>query len=140
MVKHGSGSLVYTPWGNDELHVEMSLTHTHIGRQKISLQIDAGSYENEIAAARTFVFTDEDDPRLRRIPDYGIGITERSTYSATPLRFADEPVRHKILDLLGDMYVLNSPIYGTIQGENTHHWLNLQFMRKLISAMDGNDA
>lgn len=140
LVNEGSSSILYSPLETDELYIEMSLTHAYVGNQNITLKIDAANYGKEIAAARTFVFTDENDPRLKEIPAYGIGITGKMTYSATPLRFADEPVRHKILDLLGDLYVLKKPIYGRIRGKNTSHHLNLQFVRKLCSAMDKHDA
>lgn len=132
-VCEGGSSISYSPLKTDELHVDMTLKHEYIGEQNLALKIDAAQYIGEIAAARTFVFTEEDDPRLRRIPAYGIGITGKNTYSASPLRFADEPVRHKILDLLGDLYVLRRPVYGTIRGVNTFHRLNLDFVRKLCA-------
>lgn len=135
LVNEGSSSILYSPLETDELYVDMSLTHAYIGNQNMTLKIDEANYGKEIAAARTFVFTDENDPRLKEIPAYGIGITGKKTYSATPLRFADEPVRHKILDLLGDLYVLKRPIYGTVRGVNTFHRLNLEFVRKLYAAM-----
>jgi UDP-3-O-acyl-N-acetylglucosamine deacetylase len=114
----------------------MTLRHEYIGEQNLALKIDAAEYIKEIATARTFVFTEEGDPRLQRIPAYGIGITGKNTYSASPLRFADEPVRHKILDLLGDLYVIRQPIYGLIKGVNTSHCLNLEFVRELRAAME----
>jgi UDP-3-O-[3-hydroxymyristoyl] N-acetylglucosamine deacetylase len=135
-VKEGCSSIVYSPLEADELHVDMTLRHEYIGEQHLALKIDAAEYMKEIAAARTFVFTDEDDPRLQSIPTYGLGITGKNTYSASPLRFADEPVRHKILDLLGDLYVMRQPICGLIRGVNTSHRLNLEFVRKLRTAME----
>jgi UDP-3-O-[3-hydroxymyristoyl] N-acetylglucosamine deacetylase len=134
-VQEGGSSIVYSPLEVDEMHVDMTLKHDYIGEQRIDLMIDAAEYTRGIAAARTFIFTDEDDPRLLKIPAYGIGITGKNTYSASPLRFMDEPVRHKILDLLGDLYVLKRPIYGTIRGVNTFHRLNLEFVRRLYGAM-----
>ena len=134
-VKEGSSSIIYSPLGADELYIDMTLRHEYIGEQSLALKIDAARYAEEIAAARTFVFTEENDSRLQKIPTYGIGITGENTYSASPLRFADEPVRHKILDLLGDLYVLKRPIYGAIQGVNTSHRLNLEFVRRLCAAM-----
>ena len=134
-VKEDGSSIIYSPAEADELYVDMRLRHEYIGEQHLALKIDRAQYEKEIAAARTFVYTEEDDPRLQRIPDYGIGITGKNTYSASPLRFEDEPVRHKILDLLGDLYVLRRPICGVIQGVNTSHRLNLEFVRRLCVAM-----
>ncbi len=130
-VAEGNSHITYLPMDTDDLIVEMSLIHPHIGTQRIILKTDVGTYRSEIAPARTFVFTDENDPRLQRLPPYGIGITEGRMYSATPLRFPDEPVRHKLLDLLGDLYVLRRPFSGKIIGVNTSHQLNVQFARQL---------
>jgi UDP-3-O-[3-hydroxymyristoyl] N-acetylglucosamine deacetylase len=137
-VHENGGSILYTPLAADELFVHMSLAHPYIGVQSMVLEIKPSSYEAQIAPARTFVFTDESDARLADIPPYGIGITREKIYAKTPLRFPDEPVRHKILDLLGDLYVLKRPIYGKITGNNTSHQLNLQFVRKLHSIL-GDD-
>jgi len=134
-IDHGSSSISYTPVPADELVVEMYLKHPYIGEEQMILNINADSYRKEIAPARTFVFTTEDDPRLRNIPPYGVGITEKGIYSETPLRFENEPVRHKIQDLLGDLHVIGRPLRGKIRGENTSHSLNLAFARILISTM-----
>lgn len=134
-VRCGDSHICYTPLETDDLIIEMSLTHKYIGNERIMLKINPDSYEKEIAPSRTFVFTDDDDPRLQDLPPYGIGITGSKMYAAAPLRFPDEPVRHKLLDLLGDMYVLKKKIYGKISGENTSHELNLSFVHELMSAM-----
>jgi UDP-3-O-[3-hydroxymyristoyl] N-acetylglucosamine deacetylase len=133
-----SGSIHYVPWDGDELVVEMSLTHPYINMQNLAIKITPASYAKEIAPARTFVFTDEHDTRLKDLPPYGIGITRDNVYAKTPLRFPDEPVRHKILDLLGELYILKRPIFGKITARNTSHRLNLQFMSKLLSALRKN--
>ena len=138
-VHENGGSILYTPSAAGELYVDMSLTHPYIGVQSMTLKIVPASYEAQIAPARTFVFTDESDARLVDPPPYGIGITREKMYARTPLRFPDEPVRHKILDLLGDLYALKRPIYGEITGKNTSHYLNLQFVRKLLSKLGDDD-
>jgi len=138
LVRHGYSHICYTPLDRDELIVEMSLTHRYIGNQRIALKVNPDSYKKEIASSRTFVFTDENDPRLDHLPPYGIAITGKKMHAATPLRFPDEPVRHKLLDLLGDMYVLRKNIYGKISGENTSHHLNFMFVQELMSAMRDN--
>jgi UDP-3-O-acyl-N-acetylglucosamine deacetylase len=134
MVNDEHGSLLYTPTEGEELFVEMTLSHSYIGVQDFAMRITPDDYAREIAPARTFVFTDEDDVRLKDLPPYGIGITSNNIYARSPLRFPDEPVRHKLLDLLGDLYVLKKPINGKITGRNTSHQLNLSFVRKLLAA------
>jgi len=115
------------------LFIDMELNHPYIGIQKIFLEITIENYIKEISPARTFVFTDESDPRIKKLPPYGIGITPEKIYSSEPLRFPDEPVRHKILDLLGDLYVLRKKLLGRIKAKNISHKLNLEFVRQISS-------
>lgn len=129
-VREENSFIRYEPIG-DDLVIEMALSHPYIKTQKIILKINQKNYLKEIAPARTFVFTDEDDPRLRNLPPYGIGITKSRSYCATPLRFSDELVRHKILDLLGDLYVWQRSLSGKITCRNTSHQLNFKFVRML---------
>ena len=135
LVSHGSSFLIYEPLEQNRLVVDMELFHPFIGIQKINLEIDEKTYISEIAPSRTFVFTDESDPRLKDLPPYGIGITKSNVYSSEPLRYKDELVRHKILDLLGDLYVLRKKIFGRIAGRNTSHLLNLTFAHKLLDTL-----
>ncbi|HEX7320307.1 MAG TPA: UDP-3-O-acyl-N-acetylglucosamine deacetylase [bacterium] len=137
-VGSGNSFIRYEParTRRDPLVVDMTLSHPYIKKQRIELEVTPRSYRAEIAPARTFVFTTEDDPRLKELPPYGIGITRRNIYSASPLRFPDEPVRHKILDLLGDMFVLRKMISGKIIARNTSHRLNLRFVKTLLGYLD----
>jgi UDP-3-O-acyl-N-acetylglucosamine deacetylase len=74
----------------------------------------------------------KNDPRLRDLPPYGFGITRDRVYAREPLRYPDEAVRHKILDLLGDLYVLQGRLSGRITARNTSHWLNIAFAKKTL--------
>ncbi|MGB9721245.1 MAG: UDP-3-O-acyl-N-acetylglucosamine deacetylase [bacterium] len=130
-IQNGDSFITYEPFSDHELFIDMELIHPYIGCQRAALKITPENYIREIAPARTFVFTDESDPRLINLPPYGIGITPNTIYCAQPLRFPDEPVRHKILDLLGDMYILQKKIVGKITARNTSHYLNLEFVRRL---------
>jgi UDP-3-O-[3-hydroxymyristoyl] N-acetylglucosamine deacetylase len=134
-VGSGNSFIKYEParTHRDLLVIDMTLTHPYIKKQRIELEVTPRSYRAEIAPARTFAFTTEDDPRLKELPSYGIGITRCNIYSASPLRFPDEPVRHKILDLLGDIFVLQKMICGTIIARNTSHRLNLRFVKTVLA-------
>lgn len=125
--------LCYEPSNRNALYIDMELHHPYIKTQRIELEISTESYIQEIASSRTFVFTDEHDPRLRTLPPYGIGITEKKMYSVEPLRFGNECVRHKVLDLLGDLYVLQRRIAGKFTARNTSHDLNIQFVKMILS-------
>lgn len=135
LVSHGSSFIVYESLKEDILIIDMELFHPFIGKQQINLEITEKSYLEEIAPARTFAFTDEMDPRLNDLPPYGIGVTKDNIYSTEPLRYKDELVRHKILDLLGDLYVLQKRLVGKITGRNTSHLLNLEFVSKIVGGL-----
>uniref|UniRef100_A0A7C4XKG2 UDP-3-O-acyl-N-acetylglucosamine deacetylase n=1 Tax=candidate division WOR-3 bacterium TaxID=2052148 RepID=A0A7C4XKG2_UNCW3 len=131
-LKEKNSFIHYRPWSKSELLIDMELSHPYIKRERLSIIINRENYINEIASARTFVFTTEEDPRLKNLPPYGIGITKNHTFSSEALRFPDEPVRHKILDLLGDLYVLQRPLCGIIRAFNTSHRINLKFARTIL--------
>ncbi len=136
VIRNGKSFIAYEPLEDDQLIVEMELSHPYIATQKMTLDISEGNYVKEIAPARTFVFTNEEDPRLKDLPPYGIGVTKDKTYSLEPLRFSDELVRHKILDMLGDLFVLKRRLAGKILCKNTSHHLNLEFVRNLVHIKD----
>ncbi len=133
IVRNKDSFIQYSPSLKKQLIVEMELSHPYIDTQKITIIINHNTYIKEIAPARTFVFTDETDPRLKNLPSYGIGVTKNKFYCRTPLRFSDELVRHKVLDLLGDLFILQKKIVGKITAKNTSHRLNLRFARCLMN-------
>ena len=135
VVSHESSYIMYEPLKKDILIIDMELFHPFIGKQQIGLEINEKTFIEEIAPARTFVFTEESDPRLKDLPPYGIGVTKDNIYSTEPLRYKDELIRHKILDLLGDLYILQKRLAGKISSRNTSHLLNLKFTRKLMDRL-----
>ncbi|KPJ74213.1 hypothetical protein AMJ52_01460 [candidate division TA06 bacterium DG_78] len=132
IVTESDSFLHYEPVQDNNLNIDMQLSHPYITTQRVIITVNKKNYTREIAPARTFVYTTEDDPRLKNLPPYGIGVTRKKFYSATPLRFRNELVRHKILDLLGDLYVIKKRLVGKITCKNTSHYLNLKFVKKLI--------
>lgn len=132
-IQYKNSFISYEPTNGNELFIDMELEHPYIGRQNLSLILNRETYINEIAPARTFIFTDDADLRLKNLPPYGIGITQNGIYSNEPLRFPDEPLRHKILDLLGDLFFLQKKLCGKIKARNTYHQLNLEFGRQIFT-------
>jgi UDP-3-O-[3-hydroxymyristoyl] N-acetylglucosamine deacetylase len=132
VIRERDSFIRYTPVRADELIIDMGLSHPYIETQKCAVVINRENYIHEIAPARTFVFTEEHDPRLKNLPPYGIGITKRKMYSSTPLRFSNELVRHKILDLLGDLFIIGRKLTGKIIGKNTSHRLNQKFIKRIL--------
>jgi UDP-3-O-[3-hydroxymyristoyl] N-acetylglucosamine deacetylase/3-hydroxyacyl-[acyl-carrier-protein] dehydratase len=122
----------------DEHRISMTIAFDHvaIGTQYASFSITENSFENEIAPARTFCFLRE----VKMLQEQGL-IKGGSLESAVvigddavlndDLRFPDEFVRHKILDLLGDMYLLGRPIKGHIIAVKGGHAKNVLFSKQV---------
>lgn len=133
VVEEHNSFILYQPSSKEQLFINMELSHPYIETQKITLEVTEENYIHNIAPARTFVFTDENDPLLKSLPPYGIGVTRNRMYSATPLRFSNELVRHKLLDLLGDLYIIRKKLVGKITCKNTSHRLNMKFAKEVVS-------
>lgn len=123
---------------SDELRVTMTIAYDHvaIGTQYASFTIDENTFREQIAPARTFCFLHE----VKMLQDAGLiqgGSLESAvvigedTVLNDELRFSDEFVRHKILDLLGDMYLLGRPVRGHIVGVKAGHEKNILFSRQI---------
>lgn len=108
-----------------------------IGQEKFSGDLEAGDYASLIAPARTFGFK-EDEPMLR---DMGLirGVSEHSAIILTrqgvqngPLRFDDEFVRHKVLDLIGDLALAGRRIWGSVVAERAGHAMHTALVQRLL--------
>jgi UDP-3-O-acyl N-acetylglucosamine deacetylase len=107
-----------------------------IGTQYYELDLNAPRYIREIAPARTYGFMDE----LETLKKQGLALGANSENAVaigndgymTELRFKDELVRHKILDLIGDLSLLGARINGRIISIRSGHDLNIRFAKKLL--------
>lgn len=112
-----------------------------IGKQEYTFILDGSdSFRREIAPARTFGFLSEAE-KLSKMGLAGGGhlhnvvLLDDKGVVNTKLRFPDEFVRHKILDLIGDFYLLNRPIKGMITAHMTGHSENVALLREIRKAM-----
>lgn len=123
---------------DEEFRVSYTLAYNNpsIGTQFYSTIINSINFEKEIAPARTFCLEEEAAELLKR----GLGkgadhnntlVMGKSGPIKTTLRFPDEPVRHKVLDLIGDLYTLGMPIIGHIVAIKSGHALNMELVKKL---------
>lgn len=106
--------------------------------QHLTLTIDHETYVHEIADARTFTLYEDVEPLLKlgKIKggslDCAIVIKGDKILSNGPLRFTDEFVRHKILDIVGDLALLGHPIKGHIIAIKTGHALNIKLCKAIL--------
>ncbi len=110
---------------------------TPIGRQTYRVTITPEDFETKIAPARTFVL--EKEVQQLRAMGFGLHLTYQDILVFgedgpidNPLRFPEECVRHKILDLLGDLFLLGRPIVGRIFARKSGHSLNHAMVRALL--------
>ena len=121
-----------------EIDCVIDFPHPMVRRQTLNFVLDNGSYGREIASARTFGFTHEIE-MLRKANlalggslDNAIVLTPDGMLNETPLRFTDEFVRHKILDIIGDVALLGMPVVGKIVAERSGHAVHAALMSKLL--------
>jgi UDP-3-O-[3-hydroxymyristoyl] N-acetylglucosamine deacetylase len=106
-----------------------------IGTQFYKIELGGGKYVSEIAPARTYGFIDEVTSLNRQGLAFGASLKNAVAIGKdgylTKLRFKDELVRHKILDLIGDLSLLEAQIKAHVIGIRSGHDLNIKFAKKL---------
>jgi UDP-3-O-[3-hydroxymyristoyl] N-acetylglucosamine deacetylase len=137
-IEQGGRRISVEPADKFEIECVIDFRHPFINRQDFSFTLNNGSYGREIASARTFGFTHEIE-MLRKANlaqggslDNAIVLTDEGMLNETPLRFADEFVRHKILDIIGDLALLGMPVQGKFTAEKSGHSIHAQLMSKLL--------
>ena len=144
-ISHGNRSLVALPYNGFRITCT-STDDRGIHTQHLSLDIDAETYETEIAPARTFTIYEDIEELLKlgKIRggslDSAIVIKGDTVLSKEPLRFKDEFVRHKILDIIGDLMVLGSPIKAHIVAVRPGHALNAELTKELARRFQSSDG
>lgn len=138
--EQGDRKMSIEPSDKFEIECLIDFPHPFINRQTFHFQLNNGSFGREIASARTFGFTHEIE-MLRKANlaqggslDNAIVLTSEGMLNDTPLRFADEFVRHKILDIIGDVALIGMPVLGKIKAEKSGHAVHASLMSKLLKS------
>ena len=138
--EQGDRRMSIEPTSRYEIDCVIDFPHPFINRQAFNFVLDNGSFGKQIASARTFGFTTEIE-MLRKANlalggslDNAIVLTPDGMLNETPLRYTDEFVRHKILDIIGDFALLGMPIEGKITAEKSGHSVHASLMSKLLKA------
>ncbi len=114
--------------------------------QTASIDFSSTSFVKEVSRARTFGFMrDIEALRKRRLAlggsmDNAIVVDNYRILNEDGLRYADEFVKHKILDAIGDLYLLGHSLIGSFTGFKSGHGLNNQLLRELVSQVDAWEA
>lgn len=142
-VSRGDRSVSFEPDGPDlTITYEIDFPHPAVGRQELTLRIRPDEYGTRVAPARTFGFLrDVQAMRARGLARGGnlhnAVVLDEEGIASGPLRFRDEFVRHKVLDLLGDLALLGQPLEGRIHARRAGHALHIEFARALAAALAG---
>ena len=138
VIWHASGDSFIAVFPDEEFRVSYTLSYNHpgLGTQFRSIAVNESNFEKEIAPARTFCIEEEAMELLKR--GLGKGADYDNTLVMgklgpikTALRFPDEPARHKILDLIGDLYILGIPVIGHVVAIKSGHSLNMELVKSL---------
>ncbi|WP_215782623.1 MULTISPECIES: UDP-3-O-acyl-N-acetylglucosamine deacetylase [unclassified Paludibacterium] len=143
-VVEGDKWVRFEPYDGFKVTLSIQFNHPAFNLAPQTVQIDFAnhSYIDEISRARTFCFMHE----VESMRNHGLGlggnlenaivIDDEFVLNEGGLRFPDEFVRHKILDAIGDLYILGHPIIGAFSGFKSGHAMNNQLLRKLLATPD----
>ncbi len=146
-VNAGDATIYALPYSDGELSITYDLdysSHAGIGRQILSYQLTPDSFETGMAPARSFLLEME----AKQFQARGIGthigprdilVIDTNGPIENAYRWPNECVRHKIVDLIGDLTLVGRPVIGRIVAYKSGHALNQQLVRKLYDAAQQQD-
>ncbi len=135
--------VVGTPYEGLKLSFTIQFDNPVLGTQHLSLEITPERFRELVAPARTFVlYRDVEALRAQGLIKGGslrnaVVVQDDKIMNEEPLRFPDEFVRHKILDLLGDLTLIGRPLRGHVYAVRSGHSHNVRFVRELVQGHSG---
>ena len=139
--QHDGTSMVILPSEKLRISCTIHFPNQRLESQHLSLDLDDGVFAKELASARTFCFYEEVKPLMDAglikggSLECAVVIKDDEILSKETLRFRDEFVRHKILDILGDITLLGQPIQGHIIAVRPGHAANVALTKKLFAVV-----
>lgn len=140
-VREGDKWARLEPYDGFRLDFSIAFNHPAVAQTGARVRIDfaENSYEREVARARTFGFTQ--DVEFMREQGLALGgslenaivLDEYRVLNADGLRFADEFAKHKLLDAIGDLYIVGHPLLAAFSAHKSGHALNNQLLRALMA-------
>jgi UDP-3-O-[3-hydroxymyristoyl] N-acetylglucosamine deacetylase len=140
-VRDGDKWAALEPYDGLKLSFSIAYDHPVIEKSSTALSVDfaSTSYLKEVARARTYGFM-QDVESLRESGfalggglDNAVVLDEYRVLNAEGLRFADEFIRHKVLDAIGDLYLLGRPLLGAFSAHKSGHALNNRLLRATLA-------
>ncbi len=135
-VEEEGSFLMAVPYPEFKISYTLNYDHPYLKTQFLDTMINSEIFKNELAASRTFCL--ENEANLLQQQGLGRGanyentlVVGKSGVIKNKLRYENEFTRHKILDLIGDLYLLGQPIKGSIIAIRSGHSLNLKLAKKI---------
>ncbi|MDP1894849.1 MAG: UDP-3-O-acyl-N-acetylglucosamine deacetylase [Hydrogenophaga sp.] len=136
------------PYHGYKLAFEIEFDHPAVTStgQRVEFDMGSGTYAREIARARTFGFTrDVEMMRSHGLAmggglDNAIVMDDVKVLNADGLRYQDEFVKHKILDAIGDLYIVGKPLLAAYSAFRSGHGMNNQLLRALLARPDAYEV
>ena len=143
-VDEGDKWAEFEPYNGFRMDFSIAFSHPvfHKSGQRVTIDFASTSYVKEVARARTFGFMQ--DVENMRAQGLGLGgsldnavvMDEFRVLNSDGLRYEDEFVKHKVLDAVGDLYLLGHPVLGAFSAHKSGHALNNKLARLLLAEAD----
>jgi UDP-3-O-[3-hydroxymyristoyl] N-acetylglucosamine deacetylase len=138
-VRDGDKVASFAPASQFTVSTTIDFEHPLISDQSFRMLFSAGTFQREIARARTFGFL-RDVEALKRAGlarggslENAIVVDDFSILNPDGLRFPDEFVRHKVLDAMGDVFLFGMPVIGHLRAHKSGHALNHRLVARVLS-------
>ena len=136
-LREGNKFIAVYPADSYSVSYTINFPHPLIGKETFRVDLSDGNYLREIAGARTFGFLHEADAMrqqglIRGASTENAIVLTREQVMNPPLRYADEFVRHKVLDLIGDLALAGKQILGNIVADRAGHAMHTALVSRLL--------
>ena len=136
-MREGDKSIGIYPAETYTVSYSIDFPHPLIGRECFKVELSNGSYVEDVAAARTFGFLDQQQAMLNMGLIRGASrdncvVLTRDGLDNGPLRFPDEFVRHKVLDLIGDLALFGKRVLGYVKADRAGHAMHTAIVSRVL--------
>lgn len=136
-VREGDKFIAVYPWEGYTVAYSINFPHPMIGQETFTVDLNNGSYLREIASARTFGFLHEAETLrnmglIRGASEDNAIVLTREGIKNGPLRYPDEFVRHKVLDLIGDLALIGHHIFGRVVADRAGHAMHTALVSRIL--------
>jgi UDP-3-O-[3-hydroxymyristoyl] N-acetylglucosamine deacetylase/3-hydroxyacyl-[acyl-carrier-protein] dehydratase len=142
-IEEEGSSIAAFPADDFKISYTLDYNHPYLKTQFLEMKLSSQLFEQELASSRTFCLDDEAD--LLKMQGLGKGANYQNTLVVgrngvikNELRHKDEFARHKVLDLIGDLFLLGQPLRAAIVAIKSGHSLNLKLLKKINQQKNKN--